>query len=132
MTIGFAILCGLALAVVVMGLKAMTGAKGPKPPPMQVTDENVQRLIQRGDKIGAIKMFRELHGTDLKTAHDAVSAYAEGKSVEPPTPPPPPGPELDMELRNLKGQGQMIEAIKRYRDATGQGLKESKDYVEAL
>lgn len=28
--------------------------------------------------------------------------------------------------------GRKIEAIKRYRDATGQGLKESKDFIEAL
>lgn len=28
--------------------------------------------------------------------------------------------------------GQKIQAIKRYRMATGQGLKESKDFIEAL
>ncbi len=44
--------------------------------------------------------------------------------------------ELNEESRESIRQaifaGQKIEAIKRYREATGQGLKVSKDFVEAL
>lgn len=38
----------------------------------------------------------------------------------------------DPELLSLLAQKQLISAIKRYRDLTGSGLKESKDAVEAL
>ena len=38
----------------------------------------------------------------------------------------------DLDLRNLLAQKQLIAAIKRYRELTGAGLKESKDAVEAL
>ena len=38
----------------------------------------------------------------------------------------------DPELLSLLAQKQLIPAIKRYRELTGAGLKESKDAVEAL
>jgi ribosomal protein L7/L12 len=38
----------------------------------------------------------------------------------------------DPELRTFLEQKQLISAIKRYRELTGSGLKESKDAVEAL
>ena len=36
------------------------------------------------------------------------------------------------ELRSLLAEGRKIEAVKRYRDATGAGLAAAKDAVEAL
>jgi len=39
---------------------------------------------------------------------------------------------LDAELRALLAEGRKIEAIKRYREATGEGLAAAKDAVEAL
>ncbi|MBC8043781.1 MAG: ribosomal protein L7/L12 [Rhizobacter sp.] len=36
------------------------------------------------------------------------------------------------EIEQLIRQGNQIEAIKRYRDLTGAGLKEAKDAVDAL
>jgi ribosomal protein L7/L12 len=38
----------------------------------------------------------------------------------------------DPELRGYLERGQLIDAIKRYRDLTGVGLREAKDAVEAL
>lgn len=40
--------------------------------------------------------------------------------------------KLDSELLLLLRAGKKIDAIKRHRAETGMGLKESKDYVEAL
>ncbi len=40
--------------------------------------------------------------------------------------------EIDAEIRDAIFAGQKIEAIKLYRDLTGKGLKESKDFIEAL
>jgi large subunit ribosomal protein L7/L12 len=42
------------------------------------------------------------------------------------------GTEWMTEVRNLKVSGNLIQAIKLYREHTGLGLKESKDAVEAL
>ena len=40
--------------------------------------------------------------------------------------------ELKRKVRLLRAQGRLIEAIKLVREATGLGLKEAKDAVEAL
>jgi ribosomal protein L7/L12 len=42
------------------------------------------------------------------------------------------GTEWMSEVRRLKESGNLIQAIKVYREHTGLGLKESKDAVEAL
>jgi Ribosomal protein L7/L12 len=39
---------------------------------------------------------------------------------------------MDAELMKLIEQGEKIKAIKEYRDFTGVGLKEAKDYVDSL
>jgi hypothetical protein len=44
----------------------------------------------------------------------------------------PVGPEFEGELRSLLAAGQKIEAIRRYRERTGVGLAEAKEFVEAL
>ena len=42
----------------------------------------INREIQAGNKINAIKLFRETFGGGLKEAKDAVDALAEGKSID--------------------------------------------------
>ncbi|MFZ7119883.1 MAG: ribosomal protein L7/L12 [Eubacteriaceae bacterium] len=39
---------------------------------------------------------------------------------------------VDAELQNLLTDGKKIKAIKRYREVTGHGLKESKEYIDLL
>jgi len=41
-------------------------------------------------------------------------------------------PEVTREIADHVYAGRMINAIKLYREHTGQGLKESKDFIEAL
>ena len=43
-------------------------------PSTGTTDVDVGRLVAQGRKIDAIKLYRRLHGTDLKTAKDAIDA----------------------------------------------------------
>ncbi|WP_420468401.1 ribosomal protein L7/L12 [Panacagrimonas sp.] len=43
-----------------------------------------------------------------------------------------PAPTPDAEVQALARSGNKIEAIKRYRKATGLGLKESKDVIDRL
>ncbi len=43
-----------------------------------------------------------------------------------------PGAGVSPEIMELVRQGKKIEAIKRYREETGVGLREAKTYIESL
>ncbi len=55
-------------------LSALTGKA------LQIAE--IQKLIQSGQKIYAIKLFRETFGVGLKEAKDAVDAMEAGKSID--------------------------------------------------
>ena len=88
-----------------------------------------QELSSAGRKIEAIKVYREETGAGLKEAKDAVEAIERGQPFPPQREVDPP---FERELVALLGEGRKIEAIKRYRERTGAGLKAAKDAVEAL
>jgi len=95
----------------------------------------VSVLLAGGNKIGAIKRVRELTGLGLKEAKAYVEAMPSGGPL--PTLPSsvsarPAGAGDLTEVHALAQQGHKIEAIKRYRQLTGVGLKEAKDYVDRL
>jgi ribosomal protein L7/L12 len=100
--------------------------------------KQIVSIAQSGNKIEAIKRFRELTGSGLKEAKDAVEALMEGKPVtlsENLTMQSTPHDVSTDRIENIIAiahAGNKIEAIKRYRELTGMGLKESKDAVEAL
>nr|WP_293176156.1 ribosomal protein L7/L12 [Nannocystis sp.] len=86
----------------------------------------LDRLIAAGQKIGAIKHYREVTQVGLKEAKDAVEAHMD-KLAGVAHAEPGLQPELDRLIRaNMK-----INAIKHYRTLTNAGLKEAKDAVEA-
>jgi ribosomal protein L7/L12 len=100
----------------------------------------VRGLLLQGQKIQAIKVVREYTGWGLKEAKDYVEALEAGHA-----PPPSAGPAaqqqaaggdtlagVDARIRQLISDRQKIQAIKLVREHTGWGLKEAKDYVEAL
>ena len=91
--------------------------------------------LVKGLRIEAIKLVREAnHGVDLRGAMEAVDAFASGKQRFPIDPPvtvaPKPFDGLPAEALAALSRGQLIEAIKIVRAATGLGLKEAKDLVE--
>lgn len=106
---------------------------------LDAAGSEIDDLIRRGEKIEAIMRHRQLHGVSLQEAKDAVDARALALAAAPapaapaPAAPAPSGtlvvdPELAAALRgNLK-----INAIKRYRELYGVGLKDAKDAVEAI
>lgn len=109
------------------------------PPPSQILASGpVADLLREGRKIEAIKRYREQTGVGLKEAKDAVEAMERGERLE--VPPLPDAPRRitsemaidDAELRRHLAGGRLIDAIKRYRELTGLGLKESKDAIESL
>src|SRR5262249_34027835 len=101
-------------------------------PALRVDDDLVARvrsLTEAGQKIEAIKLFRERTGAGLKESKDAVEAIQRGQAARS-------GPQSDRDLEDevvsFLEQGQKIEAIKRYRERTGVGLKEAKDAVKRM
>lgn len=98
-------------------------------------------LLREGRKLEAVKLTREKLGLSLKDAKDLCDAWSadpeSGKApVKAPTEAPapraalPPG-DLPAAAIDALRRGNKIEAIKLHREATGEGLKESKDAVEA-
>ena len=125
----------------------------PVAPDMDALAARVVALVQGGNTIEAIKVYREVTNVGLREAKEAVEAIEDRLRQAPPSPPPapfaapppppasvPPAPSaprqsvpvwLSPVVEQLR-RGNKIEAIKAYRDATGVGLAEAKATVEAL
>ncbi|HEX7802293.1 MAG TPA: 50S ribosomal protein L7/L12 [Pseudoxanthomonas sp.] len=91
--------------------------------------------LAQGQRIVAIKRVRESNpGMDLREAMETVDAYASGGqrfTVDAPAEVAiAPVDGLPAEAIAALSRGQVIEAIKIVRAATGLGLKEAKDLVE--
>jgi ribosomal protein L7/L12 len=105
--------------------------------------EAVRRALQDGRKIEAIKRYREQTGLSLREAKDAVdqmeqelflpgataSSFQYDQGVESAL---QTAEEPDEAVRRALQEGRKIEAIKRYREQTGLGLRAAKDAVERL
>jgi ribosomal protein L7/L12 len=88
----------------------------------------LQSLLQSGNKLQAIKLYRQSHGVGLKEAKEAVEALVVGN-----VPPQHEKQFVDPDkLQQLLRNKQKIAAIKYYRICTGVGLKEAKEAVEWL
>jgi ribosomal protein L7/L12 len=114
-------------------------ARGEAPAFAQMNDadalERIKALAQAGQKIEAIKLYRQASGVGLKEAKDAVEAIQAGQPVTLTRATSAPLDEksaLLVSVKLLLQAGNKIEAIKVYRQATGLGLKEAKDAVEAM
>ena len=126
-----------------------SGALAAKPAPAPIVSptpqqlEQVRREVLAGNKIQAIKLYREMSHVSLFDAKQAIDqldlqlrastpeSFAAPPSAESAVPSPP-TPE---QLEPIKAQalaGNKIQAIKLYRELTGLGLAESKQAVEDL
>lgn len=97
--------------------------------------EEVQRLMQAGRKINAIKAYRQATGAGLKEAKVAIERMAAGTNEPWPqerSAKTRPGPVDPEKLQGLIREGRKIEAIKYIRQQRGVGLKEAKEAVEWL
>ena len=103
---------------------------------MNLTSEQLKelrRLIAKGDKLEAIKQFRNMADVGLAEAKAAIEAI-EGGAHQAGAHESPPRNLKQAEQAALAAirQGNLIEAIKRYRQQTKVGLKEAKEAVDAL
>ncbi len=102
----------------------------------------VRATMRAGNKIEAVKLYREFTGAGLADAKEAVEKIDEGISLEalqsrfsPASNIPIPAtiqPERVNWIQEALFKGNKVEAIKLYRDGTNLGLKESKEAVERL
>jgi ribosomal protein L7/L12 len=86
-------------------------------------------LLAKGRKIEAIKRFREATGVGLAEAKAAVERLEQGSDLPAP---PPADSALEREVLAQFDKRGKIAAIRLYREATGAGLKEAKEAVEAI
>jgi ribosomal protein L7/L12 len=86
-------------------------------------------LLANGRKIEAIKRFREATGVVLAEAKAAVERLEQGSDLPAP---PPADSALEREVLAQFDKRGKIAAIRLYREATGAGLKEAKEAVEAI
>ncbi|MBI5759325.1 MAG: ribosomal protein L7/L12 [Planctomycetales bacterium] len=96
--------------------------------PGAVVEGQVRQLLADGRKIEAIRIYREATKVGLAEAKYAVEELERNASTDVSKH----DDDSDEDLLQLLREGEKIEAIKRHRGRTGAGLKESKDYVEAL
>lgn len=111
------------------------------------TSDSILDELANGNKIVAIKLFREMRTVGLKEAKEAVEevepllrygreealARLNEKLAQFPAAPSKNLSDVNMQMvADELEQGQKINAIKLYREMTGVGLKEAKEFVDQL
>ena len=102
-------------------------------------DPDIQALVEIGDLVAATGLYHQRHGGSVLVARKAIDAarweltQSRGASLGSRDPDPPPAATLviDAQIAASLRDGRKIEAIKRYRELYGVGLKDAKDAVEA-
>lgn len=94
---------------------------------------DLERLVASGNKIEAIKQFRNMADVGLAEAKAFIEAMEPGghRGSAPEAPPRSLRSAEEAATAAIRS-GNMIEAIKRYRQHSRVGLKEARDAVEAL
>jgi len=93
-------------------------------------EEQIRELLASGDKIAAIKRYREATSVGLAEAKAAVEALEAGRSLT--ESPPFDDSELTQQVCDLLSRGEKIEAVKLYRDRFQVGLRDAKEAVERI
>ncbi|QDT48446.1 hypothetical protein Pan258_24880 [Symmachiella dynata] len=94
--------------------------------------DRVHQLVAEGNKIEAIKLYREQTGCGLVEAKNAVEALLRGETPPPVAPRPQISSSIDQDIVALLHEGRKIEAIKLYIDQVGGGLRDAKSAVDTL
>ena len=93
--------------------------------------EQIRAVAVAGRKIEAIKLYRAATGAGLAEAKQAGEALEAGRTVDIASKETLSNDAAD-QIEAALFAGKKIQAIRLHRQATGQGLKESKDFIEAL
>ena len=98
-------------------------------PQTEDLEQQVRLLLGQGQKLEAVKRYKDQTGASLREAKEAVEAIEAGES---PTSPPEPDGNMEADLLPLLEAGKKLEAVKIYKQRTGVQLIEAKQAVEAL
>lgn len=94
----------------------------------------LESLVYAGQKVEAIRLYREQAGCSLREAIEAVEAFERGETASlafvPPS--PPDAQAIIAQIEEWVQRGNKINAIKAYREYTGVGLKTAKDVIDAI
>lgn len=93
-------------------------------------DRQIALLLSQNRKVEAVKLVVDTMHCGLKNAKDYVDSFKPGNSYFKDN--PSTTVNVDDRLLALMASGNKLEAVKLYKDATGCGLAESKNYVEDL
>jgi ribosomal protein L7/L12 len=92
-------------------------------------EDAIRSLLTQGQKIAAIKLYREQTGVGLAEAKNAVEMIERGGGLPSAK---AAAPATEQQVLELLAAGKKIAAIKLYREQMHVGLKAAKDAVEAL
>jgi ribosomal protein L7/L12 len=97
-------------------------------------EERLKGLVAKGNKIAAVKLYRETTGVSLREAKEVVDTIAPGSPINLSVPERNDGPNpfLENRIKSLLAGRKKIEAVKLYRETYNCGLKEAKDAVDRL
>ncbi len=95
----------------------------------RLPEEAIEHL-RRGDKIAAIKITREQTGLSLKDAKEAVAAYQDNSDQNFSADEPQRSAAIPRRAIVALENGRLVEAVKHLREATGAGMKDSKERLE--
>ena len=98
-------------------------------PQTEDLEQQVRSLLGQGQKLEAVKLYKDQTGASLREAKEAVEAIERG---EVPTRSPVPDGDMEADLLPLLEAGKKLEAVKIYKQRTGVQLIEAKQAVEAL
>ena len=90
-------------------------------------EQEVRSLLDQGQKIEAVKLYKDQTGVGLAAAKDAVEAM-QADAV----PQSDIGGDLEAELLRLLGRGEKLAAVKLYKEQKGVELADAKQAVESL
>lgn len=97
------------------------------------TMADVERLRLAGQKVWAIRCYREIHKCGLAEAKRAVENMpASAPGMQPSPGLPVAGQAIPADLEQLIRSGEIIHAIRQYREIHNCGLAEAKQAVEEL
>lgn len=93
-------------------------------------EDQIRELLASGNKIAAIKRYREATGVGLAEAKSAVESLEAGGTFA--IRDPADGSDLTDQIVSLLGRGEKIEAIKLYREKFRVDLRGAKEAVERI
>ena len=97
---------------------------------MAGVDDEIRGLVAAGEKIEAIRLYREHYGADLSTARQAVEAIGRGGAYVSDSHPLLYDEELLHSIDGLLRNGEKIQAIRLLRQRSNLDLKGAKEWVD--